>query len=332
MPAIAGSEKVETDTESLYHLCAMGTVIGVDLGGTFIKAGRCRDGEIEEFVKLPTEAENGPETVVENIRKAVERLRLDDTLAIGVGAPGMVDMENGIVRFPPNLPGWDEVSLASILSDKTGLPTYVGNDANLYALGEWRWGSGQGSKNLVVLTLGTGIGGGIIVDGRLLKGANFAAGEVGHITISMDGPFCRCGNRGCVESFLGRDYFITFASRQIPKWEGHTLLSSDMELTPKLIYEYAVRGDGLARYLWREYGRILGIAIVNYAHLIDPEVVVLGGGLANAWEFFIDSLLTEVRSRLMSFPGRKLDIRKGELRDEAGLYGAAYLAVSEGQV
>ncbi len=283
-------------------------------------------------MKVPTEAEQGLDKVVLNIARAIDELRTEDTMAVGLGAPGMVDTENGIVRYPPNLPGWDEVPLASILSQKVGLPVYVGNDANLYALGEWRWGAGKGLKNLVVLTLGTGVGGGIIIDGKLLKGANFAAGEVGHVTIEMNGPFCRCGNRGCVESFLGRGYFISFALRQIEKWADMTSLSPTPELTPAEIYEAAKQGDKLSLFLWREYGRILGVAIVNYAHLIDPEVVIIGGGISNAWEFFIPSTMAEIKSRLMSFPGRKLSVKKGELGDEAGLYGAAYLAASEGQV
>ncbi len=310
----------------------MATVIGIDLGGTFIKAGRCREGEIEEYVEYPTEAERGPERVVSNIVKAIKELSLEDTLAVGIGAPGMVDMDSGIVRYPPNLPGWGEFPLARKIAESVGIPAYVGNDANLYALGEWRWGAGQGARYLVVLTLGTGVGGGIIVDGRLLKGANFAGGEVGHITISSDGPYCKCGSRGCVEAYLGRDYLTTLAKRQIPKWQGHTALSEQHEITPKLLYELAVNGDELALFLWKEYGRMLGIAIVNYVHIIDPEIVVIGGGISNAWEFFIKSALDEVRSRLMSFPSRKLEIKKGVLGNKAGIYGAAYLAMSEGVV
>ena len=310
----------------------MGTVIGIDMGGTFLKAGRCRNGEIEEFREIPTEAEKGPDAVVNNILRVISELALEDTVAVGIGAPGMVDTTNGIVRYPPNLPGWNEFPLGKILSEKTGLPVYVGNDANLYALGEWRWGAGQGARYLVVLTLGTGVGGGIIIDGKLLVGANFAASEVGHITISSDGPYCKCGNRGCVEAFLGRDYLVTFARRQIQKWRGHTELSEDAEITPKLLYELALKNDELALFVWREYGRMLGIAIVNYVHIIDPEIVVIGGGIANAWDLFINSTLEEVRSRLMSFPSRKLEIKKGILGNEAGIYGAAYLAMSEGNV
>ena len=309
----------------------MASYIGIDVGGTFIKGGLVSKGQLIDFQKIETEAERGPERVIQNIASLIERLKREDTEAAGVGVPGMVDMKNGIVRLPPNLPGWDEVHLTEKLEQMVSIPTFAGNDANFYAVGEWQFGAGIGADDLIVLTLGTGLGGGIISGGRLLLGANFAAGEVGHISIVPNGQQCRCGNRGCIEAYVGRDYLVERAKYLAQKWHSDRL-SNKSTLSPKLIAEAADEGDEAAKALWHEFGRMLGIAIVNYVHILDPELVVLGGGVVGAWNHFIDPLMAEVKARLMDFPERKLKVVKGALGDMAGIYGAAFVAMKRGAV
>lgn len=300
-------------------------IAGVDIGGTFIKAGRFSEGKLEEWTTLGTGAQDGPEKVIEKVERIIKDWGVE---RVGIGVPGLVDRE-GVVRIPPNLPGWDEVGLRRILEERAGIEVWVLNDANAFALGEWKFGWEGRFRNMVLLTLGTGIGGGIIVDGRLLLGKTGGAAEVGHITLNPDGPLCNCGNRGCLEAYIGSSYF-TLRVKALMKKMGFD--REIEELTPQMVYEFAERGELFAREAWKEYGYYLGLGILNLIHIFDPEAVILGGGISNAFPFFRDSLMDVLEKRLMKYPGRNIVVDVAKLKEEGGVYGAYYMALKRGNV
>lgn len=306
-------------------------IVAVDLGGTNIELALFQEDRPTRRLSRETRAFEGPERVVQRlaafIGEIAEGVKIE---AVGIGAPGLVDPVSGFVRIPPNFPGWEEVNLKGELEKILQVPVYLGNDANVYALGEWKFGAGKGKTDLVVLTLGTGVGGGIISGGRLLLGANAAGAEVGHISIDANGPLCNCGNRGCVEAYIGASYFVRRAEAAVRKRE--TILREMSPLSPRKIYEAALQGDEVARSLWEEFGYHLGVAVITYVHLFDPEAVILGGKIARAFEFFAPKLKETVFTRWMGFPGRKLEIKRAQLGDDAGIYGAYALAQAGGVI
>ncbi len=298
-------------------------IVGVDVGGTFIKSAILDEsGAILKRGRVETNADRGPDRVIANIIKSIEYVWSDDVKAIGIGMPGLVDMETGIVRIPPNFKDWYEVNLAEAIREKFIVDVYIGNDANNYALGEWRFGAGKGYKNLIVLTLGTGIGGALILDGKLYTGSRFAAGELGHMSIEIDGPQCNCGNRGCLESFIGTNYFLRRAN---------LLLKREFKLVEE-VYNLALEGNKVAKELFNEFGRYLGVAITNYIHIFDPDVIILGGGVSKSFELFKKSMFDEIEKRVMKIPGRENLVLTATLEDDAGILGSFYLAKSHGRV
>ena len=298
-------------------------IIGVDVGGTYIKSALLDDnGKILKRGREKTEAHEGPLTVIKNIKSSIASVWEAGVVSIGIGMPGLVDMSTGVVRIPPNFKDWDEVNLREPIEDAFKVNVFIGNDANNYALGEWQFGAGRGYENLVVLTLGTGIGGALILNGRLYVGSLYAAAELGHMTIEIDGPQCNCGNRGCVESFIGTPYFL--------KRAGLLLKKNFSEV--KELYDMAVNGNKLALELFKEYGRYLGVAITNYIHIFDPDVVILGGGVSNAFELFKDSMFEEIEKRVMKIPGREANVKRALLGDDAGILGSFFLAKNNGRV
>lgn len=305
-------------------------ILAVDIGATFTKIALVDGGRIVERESVRT-PEGGPEELV-SVLKSHGKSRLKGGFErIGVGVPGMVDTQRGIVRFPPNLPGWEEVYLSELLKLAFGTPVWIINDANAAVLGEWQYGAGRGSDDILLLTLGTGVGGGVITGGRLLKGVNGAGAELGHIMIDAEGPRCNCGNYGCLEAYIGSVHFLKRAREYIHKW-GETELYDIADLDMKDIYEAALRNDELALFLFGEYGRYLGYGLVSLIHIFDPEIVILGGGVSGAFEFFYPALQAVLAARLMTYPGRKLNIKRAELGENAGLMGAYYLALREGDV
>jgi glucokinase len=302
-------------------------IAGIDIGGTRIKTGIFDNGKIIKREVFPTGASQGPERV---IGKIVEFLKENRVERAGIGVPGLVEPKRGVVRIPPNLPGWVEVEMGRVIGEETGIPVFIGNDANIYALGEWRFGRGKGKRNLVVLTLGTGVGGGIIVNGKLLLGSTGGAAEVGHITLDPSGPLCNCGNRGCLEAYLGSKYLVDRAKALLKKFGKEEIEES--KITPEYLSERAEEGDSVALALWDEYGFYLALGIVNLIHLFDPEIVILGGGVVNAFKFFSGRMRNELKRRLMHFEGRKIRIEVSKLGDDAGVYGAYYYAEREGDV
>jgi len=305
-------------------------VIGVDLGGTNIKLGLISpDGEVLERTGTETQAEKGPEAVAGRICDAVLSLLAragmdrDQVAGVGIGSPGTIDLAAGVVTFSPNLPGWHDVPLRRLVQDGIELPCVLDNDANVAALAEFWVGAGRGSSSLILLTLGTGIGGGIVLDGRIWHGGNGVAGEIGHMSIDPDGPECGCGNRGCLEAFASATGMVRRMHEAIEEG-GLTVLANEGEsLTARRIHEAALAGDELARRNVEMTGRYLGLGVSNLMHILNPEVIAFSGGMTAAGEMLMQPLLEEVNWRTMEAPRRDVKVCFAELPDSAGIIGAA---------
>lgn len=306
--------------------------IGVDLGGTNITAGQVTaKGKIFKVKTAPTLARERKEKVISRIKGLIHLLMTDQVIGIGIGSPGPLSSSRGIVYNPPNLPGWKNVPLRAILAREFKLPVILENDANAACFGEKWVGRGKGVKSLICLTLGTGIGGGIILENKLIRGIDDTAAEIGHMTIDPDGPKCGCGNYGCLESFSSATALVKRAREILSQNKKSILhqLPEDKPLTAKDIYEAAKKGDSLARELLEETGRYLGIGIATLINLLNPEMVVLSGRMAGAKEFIFGAIHEEIKKRSFAVPFRRVKIRTSSLGEYAGIIGAAGLVWTE---
>jgi len=312
--------------------------IGVDLGGTNIVSAIVNyQGKIVSRLKVPTLAEKGKEATVKRIIEAIHKniaqstITPDDIIGIGIGAPGPLDIKRGIINFAPNLPGWRDIPLKKILEDEFNMKIVLENDANAAAWGERCFGAGQGINNLVCFTLGTGIGGGIIIDGKIYHGNNCGAGELGHMTVNKDGPRCNCGNYGCLEAFSSATGIKNRIKSRIKEGIKSDFLNfdSDDELLDsirlKSIFETARKGDKLTKDIVEEAISYLGIAIANITNILNPEMVVLVGGITNEGDKLLIPLKEEVKKRAFYSNYKSLKIVIGELGGNAGVLGAAAL-------
>lgn len=286
-------------------------VIGIDLGGTAIKLGRVlKDGTCLNSLTIPTPQPATPEAVLEAIVAAGDRLNADrNCIALGVGMPGPADAEGRIAKIAINLPGWYDVPLADWLEKKTGLPTIIANDANCAGLGEAWIGAGRRFRNMILLTLGTGVGGAVILDGKLFTGHRGAAGELGLITLNPDGPPCNSGNQGSLEQYV--------SVRAIRRVTGRE---------PAELAKLAKDGDREALAFWQEYGRLLGAGLASSIYILTPQAVVIGGGVSASKEFFFPATLAEIERRVMPTSRVGLELLAAELGNQAGIVGAAKLA------
>lgn len=311
------------------------SAIGIDLGATNIKAGLVdQGGQIVKELRRETRAAEGVDAVVAAICEVGRALRSIGTPScMGVGLPGLVDPESGVVRIPPNLPGWEEVPLKQLLHDTFRTPVFVANDVNMVTYGEWRFGAGKGIDDLLVVTLGSGVGGGMVVGGRLYLGAHGLAGEIGHTTVEPSGPRCNCGNYGCLETFVGAEYVkakaITLINKGV-KSQIRQLVAGDLNsITPEVISRAAAKADDLAHKILMEMGTYLGIALANAISLLDPRRVVIGGGIAKAGQPLFHPLRETIRERLYSYRYTKVEVVPAQLGDSAGVIGAATYAMSQ---
>lgn len=325
--------------------------IGVDIGGTNIKLGVVdAQGRLVRRRLLPTRAKQGPVQALERVAAVVEGFRRGCKVAsVGVGIAGLVDHEHGIVRVPPNLPGWNGTPVGEMLSRLVGLPIHCANDVNAVTLGEWLHGAGRGCADLLCVTLGTGVGGGIVSSGRLLLGANHAAGEIGHVIIHGNGLECRCGNSGCVERYVGAAWVIERTRKriraQVKRLRDHknqtTLFGAGQNDGPSLILELAGdyahitmreighaarKGDRLACGIVEEMAEQLGLAVAGAVQLVDPELVIVGGGVSGLGSPLLRALRRVVYHRVPMFPGRKLNVVRAALGNDAGVVGASRLS------
>ncbi|WP_414545808.1 ROK family protein [Nostoc sp. CCY0012] len=288
-------------------------VIGIDVGGTAIKLGRFQpDGTCLQSLTVATPQPSTPEAVLVVLIDAIAQVDpYNEAVAIGVGTPGPADKTGRIAQIAINLPGWINVPLADWLEAKTGKPTIIANDANCAGLAESWLGAGRHFQNLILLTLGTGVGGAIILDGKLFVGHQGAAGELGLITLNPNGPTCNSGNRGSLEQ-----YASVAAIRQ------HTG-KEPMELAA-----LAQAGDMCALTFWQEYGKGLGIGLASLIYVLTPEAVVIGGGISGCFKFFVSAAKAEIEKRVMPTSRAGLQILPAELGNSAGMVGAAKLASS----
>jgi glucokinase len=308
--------------------------VGIDLGGTNIKFGVVSSaGKIVRRARIPTLAARGPKKALRRVIATIRRFARDYEISqVGMGVAGLIDHKRGIIRLPPNLPGWDGTAVKDIIEKAIGVSTSVGNDVNACVLGEYLFGAGRGRRDVFCLTLGTGIGGGIIANGRLIIGANHAAGEIGHTTIFPDGQMCKCGSRGCLECYAGAEYIVQRALALLrtlgPKLKSRSLIrrytrNRPEALTTKVISRAARHGDPLALDVIRETGYYVGLGIANVIHLLDPEVVVIGGGVSGFGRPLLTAIQATVDERTPRFADWKLEIRLSELGDDAGVLGAS---------
>lgn len=326
--------------------------IAVDLGGTNLRiASVSTTGVILEKVNLSTRIGSGPGQVIDAMCDSILRLsrqyRASGALiGAGIGIPGIIDLEAGVVRRSANLPDWAEYPVRQEIEKRLGTRIFLENDAKVHALGEQWMGAGHGVSNLAMITLGTGIGGAIILDGKIFHGMNGMAGEFGHVTIEPEGVPCGCGNRGCAERYASATALVRMAQEAMAAGRAPELAktSGEAEFSAKLIYDLAMQGDEPARCVFHRFGRALGIMLADIINVLNLEMYVIGGGVASAWDAFAPAMFQEVRDRSTIYAatapkdavkeGNARQPKRGEtiitravLGSDAGLYGAAKLAM-----
>ena len=315
--------------------------IGIDLGGTNLRAALINSAwEAQERISLSTSG------IREKVLKQVGEVTLKliylcrarhgrqeagkDILGVGIGSPGNIDVREGIIYDAPNIKGWDDVPLKSYVEEKTSLPTFIDNDANMMALAESRLGAGRGASNIICLTLGTGVGGALIINGKLYHGAALTAGEIGHIPVNMNGPLCNCGGRGCLERYVGNRFIVERAKEQIEGGQKSLiteLVEGDLgKVTPELISQAALEGDKLSVEVWNEVGRYIGVALSGLVNLLNPEVIIIGGGVAKADSLVFDPIRQTIKERAMRMPAKMVRVVPAKLGKDAGMIGAGILA------
>jgi glucokinase len=302
--------------------------LGIDIGGTNIKAALVHDdGAVASFRILPWSGGAAVDAVEVVSRLASDLAAGEEARACGVGAAGLVDSVAGVVHLSPNLPEWRDVELRRMVAEAVGLPTDLENDANAAAFGEFAAGAARGTTNAVVLTLGTGIGAGLIIGGRLYRGRGFA-GEVGHTTIERDGDECLCGNSGCLERLANAESVVVNARRLLAEGRG-SALKDDASLTAEAVASAAAAGDEVASEALAETGRALGAGLANLVLLLDPDVIVIGGGVAAAGELLFRPAREEMERRCYCGGPSLPRVIPAELGNRAGVVGAALLARDE---
>lgn len=311
-------------------------VIGVDLGGTKIYtvlAGP--DGRVLAGTKVPTEAAGGRGHVLKRIVQTMEQVQEQAGVPGGlvgatvIGAPGPLDTNRGIIFLAPNL-HWQEVPLKQLMEEITGIPTWLENDANLAALGEYVYGAGRGENGLVYITVSTGIGGGIILDGQLYHGAGGSAGEIGHMTILPDGPVCSCGNRGCLEALASGSAIAREARFLVARGKGKAILAAgggNPDLDAEAVSSAAAGGDPEAIFVIKEAARFLGIGLANVVNLLNPSMVILGGGVMEIGGLIWDGARSEMQKRALAAAHAGVKLTPAQLGGRAGAMGAVALAL-----
>jgi glucokinase len=331
-------------------------VIGVDLGGTQIRAAVMRGPRLLSRIGLLTSEHPGQENVIARMIQAVHQamdeaaVSLDQITGIGIGAPGPLNGKTGIVFCPPNLPGWQNTPLRDIFYEHFQCPIYLENDANVAAMGEYMFGAGRGSKDVVYLTISTGIGGGIITNGQLLTGSIGTGAELGHMTIDLHGPRCNCGNIGCLESLAsgtaiarraneqialgksGSEALVNFALRERiheasadTPYDAQSLSTTPIHVNTLMVAQAAASGIPLASEIIKSAAEALGVGLVNIIHIFNPEIIILGGGVTQIGEPLLEPARRIVRERAMRVSRESVRIVSAALGSDAGLIGAGSL-------
>lgn len=303
--------------------------IGIDFGGTTIKIGVLfLSNLIDSAPPIATQDFDGPESLIDAMVRVIHELRErhPGIAAIGVGMPGFVDFEKGIVHNLTNVRGWVEIPLKKWLFEKTSLPTVVENDANCMAYAEWKRGAGRGLKHLVAITMGTGVGGGIIVNGQMVRGARYGAGEIGQTSIDYQGRIGAYGNRGALEDYVGNNEIAADARNA---YEARGIYKNISDCTPAALANAASEGDAIALQLWDDIARKLATTVMNCCWLLNPEAIVIGGGVAKAGDLLLGPLQKHLFEQLSGPFKDHLTILPARFGSEAGMVGAATLGLEE---
>ncbi|MDD5174589.1 MAG: ROK family protein [Candidatus Omnitrophota bacterium] len=315
-------------------------LIGVDIGGTNIKLALVdKKARLRGRKTFSTTSFEGKSDLIDGIVSQIKALvsgaglSKNNIIGVGIGAPGAVDIRTGTVHYLTNIPDWREVPLGNILKKRLGLPVFVDNDVNVMALGEVYFGAGIGAVNMLCITLGTGVGGGLILDGKLYRGSSYAAGEFGHVPINISGPKCKCGSWACVEAYAGNNYIVKDVIADIRKGAKTLitkLVKGDLsKITPEIISEADRKGDRFAKKVWTDVGNKVGIGLAGVVNLLNVEKIVIGGGVAEAGKILFDSIKKTINARAMKLPAKTVRIVKAKLGYDAGLIGAATLVLYE---
>lgn len=334
--------------------------IGVDLGGTNLRiAAVDEQGALVEKVTLGTKVSLGRDHVIDDMCDAIQRMEEKyrssaPLLGIGIGVPGIIDKDTGLMRESPNLPGWADYPVRAEIERRLKTIVILENDANVAALGETWLGAAKDYSDAAMLTLGTGVGGGLVQGGKIWRGTNGMAGEFGHSTVEPEGHACGCGNRGCLEQYASATAVVRMAREAIASNPASALASAahaDAEFSAKSIYNLAIQGDEDARRIFRQVGRCLGIVLSTLVNALNLPIYVIGGGVSSAWEAFAPAIFEELRQRSIVYaatapldasaskqgasarvkagPGHKTIITRALLGSDAGLFGAARLPMFE---
>jgi glucokinase len=336
--------------------------IGVDLGGTNLRIAAVDEaGNLLEKATLGTKVARGRDFVIDQMTDSIQRLgkkigREFSLAGIGIGVPGIIDMETGMLRESPNLPGWSDYPVHSEIERRLKTPVILENDANAAALGEKWLGAAHDVDDMCILTLGTGVGGGIVLGGRIFHGMTGMAGEFGHITVDPDGHPCNCGNRGCAEQYASASAVMRMAREAIAGGKASQLAraaESDPEFSARIVFNLALQGDEPCREIFRRVGEALGILLADIVNGLNLPMYVIGGGVSSAWEAFAPTMFEVLPRRSMVYAatapplrletgagaaaevqpraaGRKTLITRALLGSDAGLYGAARLPLIKG--
>ncbi len=307
--------------------------VGVDLGGTNIKIGVVsQKGKLIEKISLSSKAEGGPDKVVKQIKLGVKEILAKNKKkirGIGIGAPGVVSVKKGTVENPPNFPGWTKVNLGHIISKEFDIDCQVENDANAAAIGEMIFGTGKRLNSFVMITLGTGVGGGIILNRKLYRGEIGAAGEVGHITINYNGPRCNCGSFGCIEAYVGNNYLIQKLKSDLAVKSDQKILKlvkNDLNLlSPIIIQKAAESGDSFAKNVIYDMGQQIGSALASVSNLLDVNTFIIGGGVSGFGKPLFTAINKSLMERVIASLRNRVQVLPAKLKNEAGIKGASAL-------
>ncbi|HEY4034346.1 MAG TPA: ROK family protein [Ktedonobacteraceae bacterium] len=334
-------------------------VVGVDLGGTQVRVAVLQGATLLSRVNLLTGEETHPNRLIPRIYDALQRAldeastKPDQIIGIGISSPGPLDSHTGMVFDPPNLPGWHNVPLRDLFKEHYNMPVFIENDANTAALGEYIFGAGRGSKSMVYMTISTGIGGGVIIDGKLMSGIIGTAAELGHMTIDRHGPRCNCGNIGCLESIASGTAIARRANEALAEdttflnWMSerflHATSISEQAARPldkddaidesgrknlidaRLVAEAATKGVPLACEIIRDAAEAIGIGLTNVIHIFNPDLIILGGGVTQIGPLLMEPALGIVQERAMKVPREAVRIVQAQLGTDVGLIGAGAL-------
>lgn len=302
-------------------------VIGVDVGGTNVKLGIVNaQGQVivrssfmtKQFMKTPQTLMIAIADAITTLLESAD-LSKKDIIGVGVGLPGLIDVAKGIVRILPNIPGWIDVPFKETMEHRLDIPVFIENDVNMITLGEWQYGAGKGINNLICITLGTGVGAGLILNNDIYRGAGFAAGEIGHVPLEFHGPLCGCGGSGCFERYVGNQSLHEKAIKTF----------QDKDITLEEVYYFAVEGHKKALKFWDEVGELVGIGLTGVVNILNPDCIIIGGGIAGSFDFLRSAIRRTIDKRAMKVQSAMVEIIKARLDGDAGLIGAKVLVCHE---